>query len=713
MAWAGAVQSVDGRGLGKAVDISASNWAVATHDSHVHIFDIETGSTIHSWNEADTITSARLSEDDGTLFIGLESEWEDSPSLILYDTETWEQELVIEDGSEVDRISFDDDGTLVASQNWNNGVTIWNVSTGDVLRTFDNRHTTDVRCVSLHPSGQLLLTGEFEGDVVLWNTTDGTILDEWAAGSGLTDCAFNPSGTLMTWAAKDNLFIRNVDATFSFNQIKTTSSHIDRLAFSPDGTTLNLLLSSRIIDVLTIEDGGEWPRTNRYDIGHLAFDFAINPNGDQLLVATGGNLVSLFRSSSTSLDVQPGLDFDQDGIPDDVDTDDDGDGIPDDVDNLCDAGSNCHMSPDIEKIRNIRIGVNGRDVTITETVQFTPTQSVQLRILGAKVLTGDHTVDVNEARELSDMLCSSHDDADILGRWNSALELEGQRIETATVACTAMPGLKSTTNTDRANRVTLTWTIQATLLVPLEAPYNVSLVAGLPTPSNSPAKIVPQFPVHLVIDDASGGHHIIPVWDRDGTDLLVMIQAPPAPEPTSLESAINALVAHWYVLVILVGAIIGLGVLLLRRSNEIDFEDDEEEDEEYDDSFDSELDEAYDEALEESVWEDETPRGKPVPPKAVQSDLDARKSKRRAPRPPPDAREEEAPKKRTAKRRVRSKPAEEKEAPKRRAAKRARKSKPEDVDLRDLMTPEETEESTDESTDEETAMDDALRKMLG
>ena len=83
----------------------------------------------------------------------------------LYDTHTGaEVALLPEDTGRINSVSFSPDGGTLASNGWDGVVRFWDVSTGELIRTFEG-HTGEV--ISFSPDGGTLISGS--GMAILWD----------------------------------------------------------------------------------------------------------------------------------------------------------------------------------------------------------------------------------------------------------------------------------------------------------------------------------------------------------------------------------------------------------------------------------------------------------------------------------------------------------------------------------------------------------------
>jgi WD40 repeat protein len=69
-------------------------------------------------------------------------------------------------------VSFSKDNKFVVSGSWDNTLKLWNVQTGECIRTF-NGHTGDVRSVSFSIEDKFVVSGSYDTTLKLWNVETG------------------------------------------------------------------------------------------------------------------------------------------------------------------------------------------------------------------------------------------------------------------------------------------------------------------------------------------------------------------------------------------------------------------------------------------------------------------------------------------------------------------------------------------------------------
>ena len=246
--------------------------------------------------------------------------------------------------SSVNSVAFSPDGKTLASGSNDNTIRLWNVETGETIRTLTG-HRSSVRSVAFNPVGQTLASGSYDKTIRLWDVTtgetvktyrentaeinslafspDGQVLASGKSGFGGTyirlwdislgvgvgwydssvwSVAFNPNGKILASGSWNSVTLWTI--TIGENvpgaiRLRTLSGHRDDVrcvAFSPDGTTLASGSADRTIRLWDASTGN----TIRTLSGHRGnvYSVAFSPDGTILASGSSDDIIRLWDAST-------------------------------------------------------------------------------------------------------------------------------------------------------------------------------------------------------------------------------------------------------------------------------------------------------------------------------------------------------------------------------------------------------------------------------
>lgn len=174
--------------------------------------------------------------------------------------EAQELNLVVQTGhiSCVSEVAFSPDGKTLASGSWDNSVKLWDVASGQEVKSLEG-HTGWVWSVAFSPDGKTLASGSGDKTIKLWSVESGEVIRTL---DGHTDwvqpIAFSPDGKLLASGGRDNTV--RLWSVESGQQIKILTGHTDwvyAVAFSPDGKALASGGSDNTIKLWEVATGRE------------------------------------------------------------------------------------------------------------------------------------------------------------------------------------------------------------------------------------------------------------------------------------------------------------------------------------------------------------------------------------------------------------------------------------------------------------------------
>ena len=236
----------DGRGL-----------VTGSEDRTVRLWDVTTG------NETLRITDLRwwphwlaVSPDGTRVAVG----FVDDADIALYDLVTGEpvSELAGHDWS-VSGVAFSPDGVRLASVSVDGTARLWDVHSGEVVRTFTS--PAGLSAVSFSPEGSRLATGGDDGVVRVWDVDSGEEMLTLPGHTGfIANVAFTPDGNRLFSAAFDDttrLWDVSVTGARNWLTVPSATGIFTRVAFSPDGTSFAAPVDPGGVTIWDAQTGAE------------------------------------------------------------------------------------------------------------------------------------------------------------------------------------------------------------------------------------------------------------------------------------------------------------------------------------------------------------------------------------------------------------------------------------------------------------------------
>ncbi len=213
-------------------------------------------------------------------------------------------------------VAFSSDGRTLASgagyqdnsvYSHDNTIKLWDIASGHELRTLAG-HSEPVACVRFSPDGRTLASGSYDLTVKLWDLVSGRLLRTFTGHKNTVhSVAFSPDGRILASGSEDHTIkLWDLAGGRELRALPIPEGSADSVAFSPDGQTLasaeNNVLSGTWKARITLRDvaSGKTVRTlaGPNSSTSIIYSVAFSPDGKTLASGWDDNTIRVFDVAS-------------------------------------------------------------------------------------------------------------------------------------------------------------------------------------------------------------------------------------------------------------------------------------------------------------------------------------------------------------------------------------------------------------------------------
>jgi WD40 repeat protein len=190
------------------------------------------------------------------------------------------------------------DGRLLASGGLDDLIKVWDLETGELLRTLTG-HRRAVNCLAISPNGQFLLSGSDDHTIRIWSLTTGDCLRSLVGHTrDVNSLAIHTSGTLFASGSEDRTVrVWNLASTDPLQTFSNLAGMVQSVAISPDAQTIASGGSDNQIKLWSMKQPGQSRSLAKVHFNWINA-LAYTPNGANLISASRDKTLKIWDVTS-------------------------------------------------------------------------------------------------------------------------------------------------------------------------------------------------------------------------------------------------------------------------------------------------------------------------------------------------------------------------------------------------------------------------------
>jgi WD40 repeat protein len=270
-------------------------------NGNTKLWAVETGEAVRSLPDRPSIQSIAVSPANPAGQPVLMASGDYQGGIELHNLSTGEQHHSMQvPDTVVQSVAFSPTGQMLASGHWDGTLNLWDVTTGDRLRTLSD-HSYGVTVVAFTAaSGQdtesVLVSADYDGSINLWEPTSGELLRTFSADRyPIFALSIAPDGNLLV-EGSGNGTIKSWTLP-SAQYVQGFTGHLDAvtaLAISPDGKTLASGSRDRTIKLWDLATGNLLQTLNEAEMDSI-LSLTFSPNGELLISGDQAGMIQIWQ----------------------------------------------------------------------------------------------------------------------------------------------------------------------------------------------------------------------------------------------------------------------------------------------------------------------------------------------------------------------------------------------------------------------------------